>query len=812
MATAKITIEAQVQQALAGLQQVNDRLKALERNSQQATRAMSAMKAQTDLAARAMNTLVGAISVGVVINLADAATLVNNKLRSVSGSAEEAAGAFQQVGRIAQLTGQQFEAVGDLYQKIALQSRQLGLSQQEVARITENFSKALVVTGTTGQAAASAIYQFGQSLGRGKVAYEDIRQLQEASAATVALIGKQFNMSGQEFVTAVQNGKISSEQLALAVNAMGKEINPTFANMNKTVGQSMENIRTSFILMLNEFEKSTGAFNGLAKSLELIAKHMDLVVAGAGVFFAVYSVKKILEIATAMKTLNAVIARNPLGLLALGITAGVAGLIALREKTEDATAANKDLADSTEAVRNQSEARKRTEQELTKEQMAGLEAYFRKMDAQRAAASLSGQELAVQKMISEAAQALKIKEEELSKTVRDRITQRAIEIYQQEQATKNAKLIADADLARNNTLRQANQALDDQLAVSLLIGDELETETKIREINRSLIKEIRDENGKILGYSKGLTQEEEAQLRAKMAKLQADREAVAVIQAQRQLLGQMTKIEAVQRGVGVQQRLNPQSALDVQYKMDMEALKAHLDAKLISEEDYQRDLLALKREYADKSNQLYINQVEDEKRQRQTAIQAEQMRMGKTAEQAKTYAEFMMKTDAEKAQFAIQQGAEIFSALGAQNKRAFEAAKAFNMANAIMNTYMAVTKALASYPFPFSLIAAGGALAFGLAQVAQIRSQQYSGRALGGPVMNNKTYMVGENGPELFTPTSNGSITRNSDLPMGNVVNVTFEITANDTTGFDQLLASRRGVIQQIISDAMLEKGKRSMV
>jgi len=174
--------------------------------------------------------------------------------------------------------------------------------------------------------------------------------------------------------------------------------------------------------------------------------------------------------------------------------------------------------------------------------------------------------------------------------------------------------------------------------------------------------------------------------------------------------------------------------------------------------------------------------------------------------------EFEKKSELEKAQFAIQQGATIFSALGAQNKKAFEAAKAFNIANAIMNTYMGATKALATYPWPFGLIAAAAAVASGMAQVAQIRSQQYSGRQLGGPVMANQSYIVGEAGPELFTPNNSGSITRNNQLGSGGSVSVNFTIVANDTQGFDQLLSSRKGVITQIISDAMLERGQRSMV
>lgn len=173
--------------------------------------------------------------------------------------------------------------------------------------------------------------------------------------------------------------------------------------------------------------------------------------------------------------------------------------------------------------------------------------------------------------------------------------------------------------------------------------------------------------------------------------------------------------------------------------------------------------------------------------------------------------EFEKKSEFQKAQWAIEQGATVFNALGAQNRRAFEAAKALNIAQALMNTYAGATKALATYPWPFGLIAAAAAVASGLAQVAQIRAQTYSGRALGGPVMGNTPYIVGENGPELFVPGTTGSIVRNDQMG-GTPVIVNFQITANDTTGFDQLLASRKGIIQQIISDAMLEKGRRSTV
>jgi hypothetical protein len=62
----------------------------------------------------------------------------------------------------------------------------------------------------------------------------------------------------------------------------------------------------------------------------------------------------------------------------------------------------------------------------------------------------------------------------------------------------------------------------------------------------------------------------------------------------------------------------------------------------------------------------------------------------------------------------------------------FEGNKAVAMASALVNTYESVTKALSAYPPPFSYIAAGAALAAGLAQVMNIQKTTKSSTGAGG--------------------------------------------------------------------------------
>ena len=69
--------------------------------------------------------------------------------------------------------------------------------------------------------------------------------------------------------------------------------------------------------------------------------------------------------------------------------------------------------------------------------------------------------------------------------------------------------------------------------------------------------------------------------------------------------------------------------------------------------------------------------------------------------------------------------ASLLDQAASKNKEFANAAKAVNIAQAIMNTYLGATKAEAEYPPPFGEIAAVGVVAAGLANVAKISAQSF---------------------------------------------------------------------------------------
>jgi hypothetical protein len=100
------------------------------------------------------------------------------------------------------------------------------------------------------------------------------------------------------------------------------------------------------------------------------------------------------------------------------------------------------------------------------------------------------------------------------------------------------------------------------------------------------------------------------------------------------------------------------------------------------------------------------------------------------------------------------------------NREQFLAWKALAVAQATVSAALAIAgflganSKLGAMAIPLSI--AEGAIA--AMQIGIIASTQYQGKALGGSVDMGQSYIVGEKGPELFTPGASGMITPNNKL------------------------------------------------
>ena len=200
----------------------------------------------------------------------------------------------------------------------------------------------------------------------------------------------------------------------------------------------------------------------------------------------------------------------------------------------------------------------------------------------------------------------------------------------------------------------------------------------------------------------------------------------------------------------------------------------------------------------------------------------------------------------------------------AMAKKAFEVNKKIMMAQAVMATAAAVIGALGSVPFgPWNIAFAAIIAGMGAAQLALIAGTSYSGggssvtapsaptalsigkrsdsvdlaksntsaggesgfvsgsqgmgtsasnftrAAYGTSNTGRAGFIVGEKGPELFTPSVPGSITPNDKMGQGQAINATINIQAIDSAGVEELLTNKRGHIIGMLREAANANGQK---
>jgi hypothetical protein len=96
-----------------------------------------------------------------------------------------------------------------------------------------------------------------------------------------------------------------------------------------------------------------------------------------------------------------------------------------------------------------------------------------------------------------------------------------------------------------------------------------------------------------------------------------------------------------------------------------------------------------------------------------------------------------------------------------------------------------------------------------MANVRKIANESPPQRYLGGDVAMNKSYIVGERGPELFTPGRTGTITPNNAIAKSTPVLI--NINAVDARGIDSLLHERRDTLVAIINQSLQRQTRRAI-
>ncbi|URJ84961.1 tape measure protein [Pasteurella multocida] len=215
------------------------------------------------------------------IRQADVYTNIGNKLRLVEEQGINSSRALQSVFDISLKTAQSVDATSSVYQRFAQNAQQLGISQSQVASLTETVSKAVAISGASAAAAQAALMQFGQSLASGVFRGQEFNSVMEQTPGLAQAIARGLGVTTGELRQMANDGKLTGDILVKALEKAKSSVDTQFSTRILTVSSALENLNTSATKWIGEANNTIGVTSGLAKSIDFLAKNFDFLATSA---------------------------------------------------------------------------------------------------------------------------------------------------------------------------------------------------------------------------------------------------------------------------------------------------------------------------------------------------------------------------------------------------------------------------------------------------------------------------------------------------------------------------------------------------
>ena len=285
------------------------------------------------------NQIVAAFGVRELVRAGDTFVNLQNRMGALTGTAEGTANAMAHMKRIANESRSDFDSVGDLFAKITFATKEMGLSQQEVADATQTVANTFIISGASAIEASNASRQLAQGLASGTLRGDELNSVMEQNSALAELLAQGLGVSTGKLREMGAAGKITAENILPTLINATADTSKTVANMNMTIGQAINALKTQFTTLVGDFNNSTNAFGNVANGINFLAQNMELLI----IPITALTVSAIPGMIIALNTLKVAILTNPIGLLATGFAALVSVLMIANKRSKEYGSTLEDL-------------------------------------------------------------------------------------------------------------------------------------------------------------------------------------------------------------------------------------------------------------------------------------------------------------------------------------------------------------------------------------------------------------------------------------------------------------------------------------
>jgi len=285
----------------------------------------------------AFSALIATFSIREFTQAADQFQLIQDRIKVFTGSSEIAAKTFKSIQSAAEETRTSVGSLGEIYNRVALSTRELGLSSEQIVATTAALQQTFRLSGATIQEATASTIQLTQGLSAGALRGQELRSVLESNAVLANLLSSEFNVTTGQLIKFAETGQITSARVLRTLARAFRRLNSDAADLRITFEQAatlgLDKLRQKIDELNKRFNLSSNFFKGIKFLSENLEEVFGLITA----FVAAGTISKL---TTQLGTLASVgvlgtLASSPV-LIATLVTGFTALAVSIKRATDEA--------------------------------------------------------------------------------------------------------------------------------------------------------------------------------------------------------------------------------------------------------------------------------------------------------------------------------------------------------------------------------------------------------------------------------------------------------------------------------------------
>lgn len=226
-------------------------------------------------------TFLGMQSVRWLVNTSDQLTSINARLRLMTGSAEAAAAAQEEIYQAAMRSRGAYADMADFVSQLGTVAGNAFTGTDELVAFAEQIQKQMAISGASGASAQAALVQLTQGLASGTLLGEELNSVLEQTPMIAQTIAEYMGVTTGEMRELASEGKVTAEVVKNAMLGAAEETNAQFEQMPMTWAQVWTMFQNVAIQALDPV---LDAISWLANNIDLVGP----IVLGLGAAFGVF--------------------------------------------------------------------------------------------------------------------------------------------------------------------------------------------------------------------------------------------------------------------------------------------------------------------------------------------------------------------------------------------------------------------------------------------------------------------------------------------------------------------------------------------